>query len=556
MCTFDRRTLGAAITSLAAAAVMPDRSSAETETMLYVGHAARLTARIPSGWSVDPAGEVDYLGGDGFVVSDHVAGSTLDEAAAELETSWRFDGPATVTPATWSGAPARRLTGRSYGADAVALVAPHPLPFETLGGESYAFAALTADPAHLDAIAATVDFAPERVTPAVFLASVLDMVEARAYWADSVDWELTRRVALSSIEVFETLWEAQGQLLGILDALRGAGDNHSYLVLSDSPAPFASEDGAGMLVGGRAVVAVFPDGPAARAGIVAGDTGEAAGGQPFAPVPVPQAIEPGGLWPLSVELTLRRDGAIDAVVVTVEQGPYDTYLPPPGRRLPGGTGYVAVPHFFSFGRETAFAVTAGRILASVDEPPARGWVVDLRLDRGGSYSPMVTGVGAILGNGAFVGWRSAGGRQWWVSYEDGRITQDGREVSDYLGPDGPAALHRPDPPVAVLVGPSTASSGEVTTLAFVGRPGARLFGERTAGRATSIVGYPLFDGSHLGLAVAAMTDRTGATHLEGIEPDEPVATDWAAFGTAYDPVIAAAVNWLAQQTSCRDAGGG
>lgn len=163
---------------------------------------------------------------------------------------------------------------------------------------------------------------------------------------------------------------------------------------------------------------------------------------------------------------------------------------------------------------------------------------------------MVTGVGSILGNGRFVGWRSAGGRQWWVSYEDGRITQDGKEVSNYLGPDGPSALHRPSPPVAVLTGPSTGSSGEVTALAFVGRPGARLFGERTGGYTTSNVGYSLFDGSDLGLAVAAMTDRTGATHLEGVEPDEGVATDWATFGTADDPVIAAAVAWVGLQPAC------
>lgn len=549
---FDRRTLGAAVASLAASVVTPAGATVGLATKLYVGHAARLTARIPASWSVDPNSDFDYLGDDGFFVSEPVAGATLDEACAALAASWRFDRTATVTPTTWAGGPARRVSGQSAGADAVALVLPHPRPFETLWGEAYAFAALTADPGDLDEIVATVDFSPERVTPAVFVSSVLEMVEARAYWAGGVDWGVARRAALSSIEVFQTVWEAQGQLLGVVDALRAAGDNHSFLVLSDSPAPFASDVGAGMLVGGRVVVAVFPDSPAARAGVLAGDTLEAADGQPFAPTE--QALEPGGLWGPSVELTLRRAGTAAVVVVTVEQGPYDTYLSPTGRRLPDRIGYVALPHAFSPGRDTEYAATADRIVAAVDERATRGWVVDLRLDRGGSYSPMVTGVGSILGNGRFVGWRSASGRQWWVSHEDGRITQDGREVSDYLGPDGPTTLHRPSPPVAVLVGPSTASSGEVTTLAFVGRPDARLFGERTAGRTTSIVGYPLFDGSHLGLAVAAMTDRTGATHSDGVEPDEPVATDWTTYGTAEDPVIAAAMDWLGQQPVCGDAG--
>ena len=547
---FDRRTMGAAIASLAAVLTL-ERGSAKAMTKLYIGHAARLTARIPSAWSVDPSASYEEMGRDGFVVSEPVAGATLNEAGANLASSWRFDGPATVTATTWAYRPARRVVGRSGGADAVSLVVPHPRPFETWG-ETFAFAAVTTDPAHHDAIAATIDFSPDRVTPDAYFASVLDIVEARAYWATEVDWDLTRRVVAASIDGLATVDEAQAALQGILDTLRAAGDNHSFLVLAAAPDPLARDSGSGMLVGGTRVVEVFPDGPAARAGVLTGDTVEAVDGEPLAPAE--QAIDPGYLWPPSVELTLRRHGAAEAAVVTVEQGPYDTFLPPTGRHLPNGIGYVAVPHFFSWGRETAFAAEASRIVAAVDERATRGWVVDLRLDRGGSYSPMVTGVGSILGNGRFVGWRSAEGRQWWVSHEDGRITQDGREVSNYLGPDGPTALHRPNPPVAVLVGPSTASSGEVTTLAFVGRPDTRLFGERTGGHTTSNVGHNLFDGSYLGLAVAAMIDRTGATHLDGIEPDEAITTDWTAYGTADDPVIAAAVAWLSQQPTSGDIG--
>lgn len=546
MSRFDRRTFGAAAASIVVA-VRPARAAA-ADTKLYIGHAARLTVRVPASWSVDPSASYDEAGGDGFVVSEPVAGSTLDEAAATLAGTWRFDGPATVTPTTWAGAPARRVVGRSGGVEAVSLVVPHPRPFETWG-ETYAFAAVTTDPAHHDAIAATVDLSPDPVTPEMYFTSVLDVVEARAYWAGEIDWDLTRRVVAASIDGLATVEETRAALTVILDTLRAAGDNHSFLVLADAPDPLARESGSGMLVGGTRVVAVFPDGPAARAGIVVDDTVKAVDGQPFAPIPDPQAIEPGGLWAPSVELTLRRDATSEAVVVSVEQGPYDTFLPPTGRRLPDDIGYVAVPHFFSWGREASFAAEADRIVAAVDERPTRGWVVDLRLDRGGTYTPMVTGVGAILGNGRFVGWRSAHGRQWWVSYEGGRITQDGREVSDYFGPDGPTALRHPNPPVAVLVGPSTASSGEVTTLAFVGRPDTRLFGERTAGRTTSIVGHALFDGSHIGLAVAAMTDRTGATHLPGIDPDEAVPTDWATFGTPDDPVITAALAWLNTQTA-------
>ena len=127
---------------------------------------------------------------------------------------------------------------------------------------------------------------------------------------------------------------------------------------------------------------------------------------------------------------------------------------------------------------------------------------------------------------------------------------DGIEVSDYLAGQETVALHDPDLPVAVLTSPFTGSSGEVTTLAFVGRPETRLFGEPTGGYTTANVGYNLFDGSFLALAVAAMTDRTGTTYPSGIDPDELVSIDWTQFATEGDPVLAAATNWLTQQSGC------
>ncbi len=162
---------------------------------------------------------------------------------------------------------------------------------------------------------------------------------------------------------------------------------------------------------------------------------------------------------------------------------------------------------------------------------------------------MVGGVGPILDDGIFVGWQQRDGTQTWVTYADGRITDDDQPIADYADLSGDI-LQRPAPPVAVLTSPMTASSGEVATLAFVGRPETRLFGETTGGYATAIAGFPLFDGTVIGLAVSAMTDRSGTTHLAGIEPDEHVAIEWEMFGTDEDPVLQAAMAWLDQQPGC------
>ena len=163
--------------------------------------------------------------------------------------------------------------------------------------------------------------------------------------------------------------------------------------------------------------------------------------------------------------------------------------------------------------------------------------------------PMVTAVGPILGNGDFVGWRWHDGRQQWLAYNDGRILDNGENVSDYL-PGADYELQRPDPPVAVLISPVTASSGEVTALAFAGRAKTRFFGETTGGRTTANLAYPLFDGSQLVLAEAAMTDRNGTTYVDGLEPDVAVDFDWTAFGTDDDQALTAAREWLRQQPEC------
>jgi len=140
-----------------------------------------------------------------------------------------------------------------------------------------------------------------------------------------------------------------------------------------------------------------------------------------------------------------------------------------------------------------------------------------------------------------------------VTYEAGRILDDGVDVIDDPDPAyAPVALQRPNPPVAVLTSSLTGSSGEVATLAFVGRPGTRLFGETTGGYTTGNVGYPLFDGSILVLAVVAMTDRLGTTHLEGVEPNETIPIDWETYGTSDDAALQAAIDWLHGEATTSD----
>jgi C-terminal processing protease CtpA/Prc len=530
---------------LLVASILPTPAVEANSTRLYVGHAARLTASIPVEWTFDATGESHYLGNDGYVVSGPVEGETLQHACTDAA---RLTG-GVVTETTWSGEAACQVDGRLLSHDIRGLIVPHPHPF-VLQGQHYAFAMLATDPNHFDSIAATLSFDPGRVTPETYLTSAIDMAEALAWWGEEIDWEWARKELLASIEGLTTIESIHGAILELVNKLRAVGDNHSFVLLPDQANALQETSGFGMYVGGNHVIAVYPGGPAAEAGIEAGDVIVSLNGSP---PPYSTGLDPWRSWTSPATLTVRREGIAEPATVTIATAKYELYLPPTGRALTDAIGYIDIPLFRVAGREAEFATSANEVIAELDQTSNCGWIVDLRLNLGGSYSPMVTGIGPLLGDGPFVGWLSGNDRQSWVTYEDGVITDNGREVSNHLADENRHDLLHPNPPVAVLTSAYTGSSGEVTTLAFVGRPDTRLFGEQTGGLTTANQGFFLFDGTWLVLATAAMTDRTGHTHLAGVVPDELVPIDWDTYGTGDDPVIAAAQEWLQQHPSCIDA---
>jgi carboxyl-terminal processing protease len=169
------------------------------------------------------------------------------------------------------------------------------------------------------------------------------------------------------------------------------------------------------------------------------------------------------------------------------------------------------------------AITA--FVKAADAGKACGWVIDLRGHGGGDMWPGMRGLAPLLGEGppgAFVG--KAGRKPWPATSATIRL-----------------ALSHPDAPVAVLLGPRTASAGEMIAIGFVGRPNTRSFGQPTAGLTTANAAYPLSDGAVLAVTSAYVEDRQGRRYAGPMIPDESVPPDGAE---------QAALAWLAAQ-GCR-----
>lgn len=237
--------------------------------------------------------------------------------------------------------------------------------------------------------------------------------------------------------------------------------------------------------------------------------------------------------------------ASEAQQSTVSDSP-----PPRVKLLPNGLGYVAIEGFSSAttAEEVTYATLVQQLIRDVDAQAPCGWIVDLRENTGGNMWPMLAGIGPILGEGVAGAFVDPEGLQEAWSYANGQAFIDD-EVQAQV--DGPVyALRAADPPVAVLTGINTASSGEAVAIAFRGRPLTRSFGHYTNGLTTANQGFPLNDGAWMILTSAVMADRTGQAYGEEVHPDE-IVDDVRQFTMLMDEAIPRpAIDWLLAQPAC------
>jgi len=229
--------------------------------------------------------------------------------------------------------------------------------------------------------------------------------------------------------------------------------------------------------------------------------------------------------------------------------------PPTARDLGGRVGYVELPSlpgpsdYLKDGRSYASVVHVE--IARVEAAGSRcGWLVDLRRNEGGMGWPMLAGIGPVLGEGELGAWIFRGAVRATWSYLSGQARNDGTAMTTVARP---YRVQRPNVPVAVLIGPKTASAGEFIAIAFKGRPSTQFYGQPTAGVSTGNAGIRLADGASLFLTVALGADRTGHIYEGAVVPDTLIPFEFAEIGTEKDPVVGAAVEWLRTQSVCEPA---
>ncbi|MGI8826861.1 MAG: S41 family peptidase [Chloroflexota bacterium] len=268
------------------------------------------------------------------------------------------------------------------------------------------------------------------------------------------------------------------------------------------------------------IVAPLPKGPAARAGIRAGDVVTKIDGLPVSQMSESTAVakihgRPGTVVRLTV---VRSHGASLGVAVKRAQIPPITAY---GQVKPHHVGYLQI---YSYGDSTSNQVRDA--LAMLRQAHVRGIVIDLRENPGGYVDAAQRVVSQFVNRGI-------------VAYEQGTD----KRLSPLPVIRMPYVTHVP---LAILVDGGTASAAEITAGALRDDAGARLFGTRTYGKGSMQSVYALADGSSIRLTDRLwLTPKKRSIQQVGLKPDVVIAPSDTSGGIS-DLQLRAAEGYLAR----------
>lgn len=204
-------------------------------------------------------------------------------------------------------------------------------------------------------------------------------------------------------------------------------------------------------------------------------------------------------------------------------------------------GYILIPGNSDFNgkdinREAAVIRQSIESLANI-----KSWIIDLRLNTGGSMYQMLAGLASILGEGkigSFVNQHGHNDGEWIL--KNGNVFIDNNQVSTLP----PLTIGRKLKPLVVLISGRTASSGEVVAISAVGRKNVILIGENSAGYTTANEGFEINTIAGLNLAVDYDADRNGKVYKDFVRPDVLVEGGDNFIDVTKDLKIIYAINWL------------
>lgn len=159
----------------------------------------------------------------------------------------------------------------------------------------------------------------------------------------------------------------------------------------------------------------------------------------------------------------------------------------------------------------------------LDSRNPKAWILDLRDNDGGMFSPMFKAIQPFLDTNKTVGSIDNGGKVSYYTNQKNNVLFGNTVIATINVPQ--ISLQHKKIPIYLLVSKKTASSGEFVTAAFVGQRNTMVIGENTQGLTSDNSEFKMSDGAILKLTTGILIDRSGYQYKEigkGITPDRYV----------------------------------
>ncbi|WP_052256011.1 S41 family peptidase [Salinicoccus sp. YB14-2] len=130
-------------------------------------------------------------------------------------------------------------------------------------------------------------------------------------------------------------------------------------------------------------------------------------------------------------------------------------------------------------------------------------IIDLRENSGGDMGPMISGLSPLIEDGYLMSFVMKDSSEHKVYLKDGVVIGAGSEVKVVLRKNINVEK------IAILISNQTASSGEITALAFDGINNSKIIGKKSAGFTTSNNSIKLYDGVTMIITSSKLKTRNG-----------------------------------------------
>ncbi|MDP4469150.1 S41 family peptidase [Staphylococcus hyicus] len=186
---------------------------------------------------------------------------------------------------------------------------------------------------------------------------------------------------------------------------------------------------------------------------------------------------------------------------------------------------IKLPGFM--GNEKEGKRYANEVSKAIQRENYKGIIIDLRDNYGGDMGPMIASISPLLKNGTLLTYVDGDDNKTDVNL-DGSQTENGGTPIELNNVEKVKNV-----PIAILINKKTASSGEITALAFKGAKNIKYFGENSGGYTSANTTIKLYDGTLMNLTTHRLEDKQGNVYENNpIIPDvksnnpEEDATKW------------------------------